>query len=518
MRLRPTSDWFNPMLVRDLRQGLRSRGFTVGFLVLQSAMVFFVVLGLASGSSQDVGETLTGVFGVGTFFFFLLCLPLMATFGFTAEFSEGRLDLLRLTQLSARSLLAGKWLSLCVQGWLVAVTLLPYIVLRYFIGGFDLTGQLAVLALVLAFSALLVGVCLALACLNSAIVRVVSTILTIVFLVDLGFAAPFGSSGFLQFSVSGLVNLAKMLAVIGPPLLWLCLEFGAARLAPAAENHDTGQRWMVILLFGLSLLGHAYQELLHTGRAGMPLLNLFDTYATCMVIWVLVQAAAEEPSPFPHTFRPFVRWGRLGRMLGRLILYQGWPSAVPFTLLVAGLFFTEGLIFNLATLSKLSAFCALLPPAVLFPQVAGWSLRSTSIAPRARYLLVVVACTIFTVALLIVSSVNGRSPALTLPICLAPPPAWVLLWSNYYNPGGYARAWSYDYTQMAWILAALTSVPTMLFALLAAVRHWPKFASLEERAERTVKLQPGFSAVSPIPPPPPTDCPATAPTESTPPA
>jgi hypothetical protein len=423
--------------------------------------------------------------------------------------------LLRLTQLSARSLISGKWLSLCAQGWLVAVTLLPYIVLRYFVGGFDLAGEVEMLVLTLALSAVLVGICLALACLNSAVVRVISSILTIIFLFSLISSAPYRRTGFSLFAPSDAAIIAALLAVVGLPLLWLCLEFGAARLAPVAENHDTAQRWMVFLLFGLSFLGHGYWSTSHSPGVGGPqFLMLFDIYAACLVIWVLIQAAAEEPSPFPDTFRPFVRRGRVGRMFGRLALYQGWPSAVPFTILVAGMFFVEGTIYNLADWGKLLTFCAMLPPAVLFPQVAGWSLRSTNLTPRSRYFLVMIGCLVYTVALFIIGSVNRDSPALTLPICLAPPPAWLLLWTDYFAPG-YATTGGHDYRAMAWTITMISSVPTLLAAILGASHYWPMFANLERRAQGvsqplpTVPVIPSASAAE-IPEAAQTEAPPTA--------
>jgi len=37
------ADWFSPMLVKELRQGMRSRLFVISFLLLQGALIFVAI-------------------------------------------------------------------------------------------------------------------------------------------------------------------------------------------------------------------------------------------------------------------------------------------------------------------------------------------------------------------------------------------------------------------------------------------------------------------------------------------
>ncbi|MGH8336011.1 MAG: hypothetical protein ACRETL_04135, partial [Gammaproteobacteria bacterium] len=147
-----SSDFLNPMLVRDLRQGLRSSRFTLAFLLLQICMAFFVTLGLISGQGSEVGRMLTHSLFIAFILFYILGLPMAATFAFWSEFSENRIDLLKLTQMSARSLVWGKWFSLFLQGLMVFLSMLPYLILTYFFQ-VDLPKEMLQLAVILGLSA-----------------------------------------------------------------------------------------------------------------------------------------------------------------------------------------------------------------------------------------------------------------------------------------------------------------------------------------------------------------------------
>jgi len=249
-------DHLNPMLVRDLRQGLRARIFTVVFLFLQGGMAFFVVLGLSSVEERSLSEMLNYTLWIGLTMFYIFGLPLVATSSLAPEFHDNRLDLLKLTQMNARTLMLGKWLSLVTQGWLVAVSVLPYIVLSYFFGSVDLASELARFGLMLEVSALLVGLGLAISGMNSKVMWGLVLILFLFLLFQRGVFAFFleglGLNNGRLMTLSYYGDCALILALAGLPLLWLCLEFGAARLAPAAENHDTPQRLLLPLLLILS--------------------------------------------------------------------------------------------------------------------------------------------------------------------------------------------------------------------------------------------------------------------------
>ena len=488
-----SSDSFNPMLVRDLRQGLRSSRFTMVFLLLQGALAFFVVMGFISssttGSGGDVGQMLVGTLSIGLIFFYVLGLPMAATFALSSEFLDNRIDLLKLTQMSARSLVWGKWFSLVAQGLMVFTSILPYLILLYFFGGVDVLSMLMALVCLLAFSALLVGLCVALSCFNSAVFRILLILLLLILSMimlssfDLGGGRMgYGPVGAVLNSVAYDPGIAAWLYLfVGIPFLWLVLEYGAYRLAPASENHDTPQRLILLGLIALAGLSTVFTLWLpYTFMdAFTDRLYFFTSF---LAIWVLMFAAATSPSPYPDTYRPFVRLGAFGQFLGRAFLYPGWPSSAPFIMLASA-------FFALITAARFSQYTgpgqsrdlgwfvmtfSLLPPALLFPQVAGWLiLGRTRFSSGARYFMMMIMCLLVYIVTSILTSMDDRA-IYPLVAYAFPPVAWIYSTFRVIDDP--------DITGPAIVIAAISSIITMILVCARALKYWQGFTQLEQRA------------------------------------
>ncbi len=110
--------------------------------------------------------------------------------------------------------------------------------------------------------------------------------------------------------------------------LLLMLEFGASKIAPAAENHATSRRLIgLLVLCGVAIFW---------GR------DLFTSplwISSILLLGPICIGALCEPLAFvPSIYHPFRKFGVWGRLAGRL-LYPGWPSGVLFTLVIlAGMF------------------------------------------------------------------------------------------------------------------------------------------------------------------------------------
>jgi hypothetical protein len=509
MRLKISSDWLNPMLMRDLRQGLRARGFTVGFLLLQCAMALFVASGLFSADRANLGDLLSALFWAGMVFFFFVGLPLAAANSLTLEFRDNRLDLLKLTQMRARGLMWGKWFSLSAQGALVAISLLPYMILNYFVGSYDLVSDLGALVITLGASAVMVAAGLAISSVNLVVVRalvIIASIFAILYVLGGGIGMIFmmmsmrgggrmgGGMGGGPAMFSGNFDFPAaflLLLCVGLPALFLFLEFGASRLAPSAENHDTPQRFVVLVLMvlGAAMMGAGSWS--SSAMYWKTLLQVFFVFMLIQTIWVLALAAATDPSPYPGAYRLFVRRGLLGRLVGRLFLYQGWPSAVFFILLVSGVLacfsvwvdFSSG---NSSAPDDRMAFYLLLTPALMFPQVVG-SLLFKRRSSGARYLWVLAICVTIAIMCAIFSGFTD-SRALYVFACLFPPDALFLLKHDVLSDLA-----SGDLYAVGALAAAATSMPTLAIVMVRSVRYWPKFIALERRA--------AAPAPSSVPPP-----------------
>ncbi|HTB63598.1 MAG TPA: hypothetical protein VK737_08415 [Opitutales bacterium] len=494
-----SSDLFNPMLVRDLRQGLRSSRFTFVFLSLQGGMAFFVAMGLLSGSGSSVAQALEQTLIIGLLLFYLLGLPMAATFALSAEFHDNRIDLLKLTQMSARSLIWGKWISLVMQGLMVFTSLLPYLILTYFFGSWDWQSALLAIVSLLAFSVLLVALCVALSCVNSMLFRIL-LILGLLGLTMLAIQLVNGTNlGAWEPPVRALITSVKndpgiaasLYIAIGLPFLFLVMEFGAHFLSPAAENHDTPQRLILCGLIALAGLTMVF-DMWYPGSFVDTFTDRFFFFTALMGVWMLMFAAATNPSPYPDTYRAFARFGLPGKFIGRAFLYPGWPSSAPFIMLVAA--FCAMLAVAWASLRLPSGAnldynwfymtFMLLPPALLFPQVAGWLILGRSrISAGTRYFLVMALSFLFYVFCALLANATAE-PKILLYASVFPPSAWILFAFHQLDglPG-------LPFQGTAQIIAGISSILTMVVVVVRTLRVWGNFTKLEQMARSASQVK-----------------------------
>jgi hypothetical protein len=215
--LRDFPDWLSPMLVKEFRQGLRAGSFALLLVVLHLGVVLVQAFGLAASVRSESTE-FVGVFFWGVVYAVLLLGgPLRALAALHAEREARTLELLGAAGVSGTRLAWGKWISLMAQSCLMAVSLLPYFVLRYYTGGVDLAldGRLLLLA-VLASGACVAGG-LAASGMRSAVLRAG---LWAVFCV--GFLVYWGAASSLLSEPASIATLNKM------KLGWALLALGSA--------------------------------------------------------------------------------------------------------------------------------------------------------------------------------------------------------------------------------------------------------------------------------------------------
>ena len=141
-------DWFSPLLVKDLRQGLRSSWFITVFLWVQVSMVALVAVHLLYG--MDLEEGMAGAyqsFFMNALFFSNITLilhvliPLRGVFLADADVDSGNLPLLRVTGVLSRRIAVSKLVVTMFMVLLAMMAMLPYVTLRYFLSGVDIIGD-----------------------------------------------------------------------------------------------------------------------------------------------------------------------------------------------------------------------------------------------------------------------------------------------------------------------------------------------------------------------------------------
>lgn len=323
------ADWFSPMIVKELRQSLRSTGFLWRFLLVQAALVIVIIVAVIGGKSSGVATATTGFFWffVGLPLTFLL--PAAALNSVSGESRDNTLELLLLTRLSARQILVGKWLSSFAQAVLLVTTVLPYIAIRYFTGGIDLVGEFITMASLLGMNALLTALALAISPFLGKFGRVAVPLIlffgifVIMNLLPLLFFALRGGAG--GSSASATVGLANVLLWLGSGALGILLSFeaGAIPIAPPSENHTSRIR-----LLGLVLLVFSIPFLFLSRDLGLQALLIVAAPLVLIAIYSLL----ENPKPYPSIYTPFVKRGWLGKIAG-FLLYPGWASGFFYVLI-----------------------------------------------------------------------------------------------------------------------------------------------------------------------------------------
>lgn len=131
------------MLVKELRQGMRTNLFVIAFILLQCLMILSVMAGIASNGSSAVD-------GFFWFFIVLTLLVLQPLRGFNAlssEYTLNTMDLIQMTRLDGWRITLGKWTALNAQTLLLITGMLPYLVIRYFFGNVNFVIDLLALGL-----------------------------------------------------------------------------------------------------------------------------------------------------------------------------------------------------------------------------------------------------------------------------------------------------------------------------------------------------------------------------------
>lgn len=136
------SDRLNPFLVKELRQGLRGRGYLALFLLL------ILVLTIQALFAIDIREgayrnEMDGLFRAITVFTLAVLLPLNLLGAIHEERRGRKIELVMLSRVSARGVVFGKWLVVVLQAATLTSLVAPFVVFRYFSGGTNFLNDIA---------------------------------------------------------------------------------------------------------------------------------------------------------------------------------------------------------------------------------------------------------------------------------------------------------------------------------------------------------------------------------------
>ncbi len=326
------SDRFSPIVVKELRQGLRTRFFTSSLILFHTIIILLLVTVTFDAPVEMVNGIFWGVAG----FMLLVVMPLRGFSALHTEATDGTLDMLTLTSIASFRILYGKWVALYSQALLVAGSILPYMVARYFFGGVEILREIVALVMLALGSGVITAALLAFSSQAPVLLRIFLALCVGAGAVPLGFFTAFLVSAsqadslvreffaldhWEQFSIVGGI-LALVVYVV-----YYFLALGASRIAPPSENHSTLKRLIALAVHGALMV----TGLLLCFLNSQPEVAMW-AYIPLMVLTLIVcmDVLTEEMPRYSTALEVLARHGRFGRLAGRL-LYPGWASGVVFS-------------------------------------------------------------------------------------------------------------------------------------------------------------------------------------------
>ncbi len=329
-------DSVGPIVVKEVRQGLRAKVFAIFFgtlLVVCLAMALFALAqaqdaaGIAYGKEFFAGY-LTAL-GAVTFF----VIPFVAFRSMVRELEDETWVLLTLTGLGAISIVRGKWVSAMSQALLFGSACAPFVLFSYFLNGIDIVQVVTGLMLSAGWSALLTAVAVAVA--TQAHSKLGRTVAHFVVLGLLGMGTLGGISYAWILAEEGqkltnndaFRNATIAICLFSWGITWLMLESGSAGLALPSEPASRGPRIAYAIIGLLSLAFGLVVFVLESGNksdaaGGQVVTSFFFTIAGVFCVsegdgWP--RQAATGGWLKPGAARSF--WLALGMLAGSAALY-----------------------------------------------------------------------------------------------------------------------------------------------------------------------------------------------------
>lgn len=333
MHLFDFPDRLSPMLVKELRQGMRTKAFVGVFLALQIILGVILLSAGAAASSDDAGETISNIIFIFFSIAVLIIQPMRGITALSSEVKGNTIDMMVLTRLSAWRIVTGKWASIVSQSALLLVTIIPYLILRYFFGGMNLVGEIVFLAVLFLSSAALTAITVGLSASSSVILRSVLPMIALpigayMLLVGLMFGSFGGGGMSTYFSLAtdeSRIFTSIYLAACAYYGFFM-LSTGTSLIAPYAENHSTLRR---LISLAVTIIAAVLGSMSFTDTDALPI------FLTLVLLPVFAISLSEFAPLAAPTYRKFAKRGALGQLAG-LFLFPGWASGFFFCLALIG--------------------------------------------------------------------------------------------------------------------------------------------------------------------------------------
>jgi hypothetical protein len=468
-RLNDFPDRLPPMLVKELRQGLRARTFIAVFLGLQLFLGLIMLIATTASGMNGAGEMVSRII----FLFFSLAVlfvqPLRAINALHGEIKSTTLDMMVLTKLNATRIVAGKWSAIIGQTLLLFVSIIPYLILRYFFGGMNLFAELIALCSIFFLSCCMTAINVGISGNASIMLRgLVPLALAIGSLIAMvGVMEDF--DGFLEFfALDRQDSVIAFLSLVGAALYlsWFIFSLGVSTIAPMSENHSTFNR-----LLGLAVILLAVVIMVMKGAEWI----FIPMIAGILAIPSTLIALTERQEMLPRVTLPFTKRGALGRLFGRFF-YPCWSAGMLYTCLLLAIIYA--LLFYAWSLPKrpyfdlgieeIAIFNSLIG-CMLFPAVCLLLMEKHIVNRIGVYIVLLLSCFALASAISAVAYGTDNQQALWI-FCWLPPIQLFMV-----------DARNIDEKNVMLVAFAVNAI-LIIFLLIRAFMKWPAIREAEEDA------------------------------------
>lgn len=326
----------NPIVVKEVRQSLKSRQFSIAFGLTLLVCFGWTLLAIA----LTVPRIYYAPGGIPLLvgFYCILQVPLMIIVPFSAfrslviESEDGTFELLSISSLQSRKIIWGKMASSMLQIVLYVSALAPCIVLTYLLRGVSLFAILFSLGLIVAFSigetavALLVGAtCRSRGLQIAAALLLIAALLGAYFLwtVNILYSGILEEAAYANADV--YLGIIAAISIYGTAV-FILLQAATAAIDFPSENHSTGLRLSIFGLVTL-ILGWTVVLLVNIREFEAAVFFNWCVFVLMLALGALITGERGVISPrtqrtLPKTFlgRVFLTWLYPGAGMGYIFL------------------------------------------------------------------------------------------------------------------------------------------------------------------------------------------------------
>jgi ABC-type transport system involved in multi-copper enzyme maturation permease subunit len=255
---------FDPMTAKELRQSLRRGSFVLPFIAIQVlalvAMIAEFRTGHAAASSEYTGILnpwllwSSGPFWMVVGVICMILMPLGGVVLMGQELEEGNHELLLLTKLNRWKIVFGKFATLWGLSVITFVSLLPYVVVRYMVGGIEWWHEAACAGTVLGGSAVIGAGAIGASAFRGIGARIGMLFLYLGSMLT-GCGAPLMGSAMQTNGCGILYHLTALAAIVCYTLVGLALARSRLRLAVMAYEVKPGGMLIGLLVFAPFVIG-----------------------------------------------------------------------------------------------------------------------------------------------------------------------------------------------------------------------------------------------------------------------